>query len=195
MPQNQPPVETTKRNRIILAVVLAVALVVTMIAVASFNAKKSDPEPEPTTAAVAPGRGPTGGSEESTGDSNNSPTPTASKSPILSAGGQKQAPTLGDWKPVAEKFATAWANPEGGKDAWLKRLRPLTNDKAYSGLENTSAERLPKLTFASLDTQVENESTVVVDAVYTGSSKPVLRIGLAPENNGQWQVVYVTEPS
>lgn len=186
---------TTKRQRVIIAVVLAVAVVVAMIGVIGFNSGATESEPDATTEAVAPGTGPSRTAENSPTptETNNSPSPT--KPPALSADGHEQGPSLGDWQPVAEQFATNWANPDGGKDAWLKRLRPLTNDKAYNGLKRTGESAILDLEFVSLDTQFSDDSTAVTDATYSRSDQPVLRIGLAPTNTGEWQVVYVTEPS
>lgn len=186
---------TTTRQRVVIAVALAVAVVIAMIGVIGFNSGANESEPESTTEAVAPGAGPSRGAEAtpSPTETNNAPTPT--KSPVLSADGHAQGPALGDWQPVAEQFATNWANPDGGKDAWLKRLRPLTNDKAYNGLKRTGESAILDLEFVSLDTQFSDTSTAVTDATYSQANQPVLRIGLAPKNDGEWQVVYVTEPS
>lgn len=149
-----------------------------------------EPTDEQSPSAVAPGNG----SESPTSDAP-SATPTASASasetPSLSPGGQDMAPTMEDWRPVAEEFATAWANPEGGKDAWLKRLRPLTSDDAYEGLESTNEAAIPDLTFVAVEENVVNGNQVAVDASYEGQGK-VLRMGLLPDGTS-WEVVYVAE--
>lgn len=78
----------------------------------------------------------------------NTPTPTptqitpAPEETILSGGNNPQAPGASDdWEPIAQQFAEAWANPEGGRDQWLARIQPLVDEVIYHGFENTNFEQ------------------------------------------------------
>jgi hypothetical protein len=44
---------------------------------------------------------------------------------------------------VATRFTTAWLNPVGGRDAWLARLKPLTEPALQEGLALTDLTLLP----------------------------------------------------
>lgn len=148
-------------------------------------------EAESSPSAVAPGNGQ---DEPSSSDGlNYATTVPPTREPTLSADGRQQAPSLDAWEPTAEEFATQWANPEGGKEAWLERLEPLTNDEAYEGLENTSETGIPDLEFDSVETYMDEGNQVVADASYVDEGA-VLRMGLVPAEQGTgWVVAYVTE--
>ena len=117
---------------------------------------------------------------------------SASKSPTLSADGKKQDVTLGDWRPTARGFAEAWANPDGGKDAWLGRMKPMLTDEMYNRFKNTNENQIEDLNYEGLSVYSENENEEIIDISYEGQ-RDYMRIALTPAGE-DWKVAYVTQP-
>lgn len=181
-----------KRTRPLLVVALLLAIILITWGYTTLRGSDNEPEttPSATPSAVAPGPS-EGASDDST--ISYAETVPPSEDPSLSADGAQQAPGLDDWEPTAEDFAREWANPEGGKDAWLERLEPLTTEEAFGGLEDTSEDAIMDLEFSEVTLNQQDGDRVVADASY-GDEGAVLRMGLLPEEQGTgWKVAYVTE--
>lgn len=121
-----------------------------------------------------------------------------SEVPQLSSGNQAQAPTpTADWEPVAQGFGEAWANTEGGRDAWLQRIRPYVNDAMYQGFEYTDFERYVtdrQMERVELDGTGDSRYDIRANIFYVGDDpqKPSVTIWLSPTGeNLQYQVVSV----
>lgn len=131
-----------------------------------------------------------GGSDSATETATATPSPEKTKT--LSADGAQQAPEAQDWRPVARDFATAWADSEGGKDAWLARLKPLTTDEVYKGFENTDEKAIQNLTYSGLAVRLTQGSVKYVNISYEETGD-LMQIGLVTQNDGSWKVGFVNE--
>lgn len=91
-----------------------------------------------------------------------SPAPTATFTPEFTVNnGPNQAFTPPEWQSTATAFASAWANPEVGKEAWLANLRPYIDDNLYSQLESTDINTVPVDKVAEI-TESKNDHLGVV---------------------------------
>lgn len=50
---------------------------------------------------------------------------------------------------TAQSFISRYDNTEGGRRAWLKRLRPVVSDDVYQGLKSVQLENLPTGSFGA----------------------------------------------
>ncbi len=176
-------------------VIIAVALLIMGIGytiIQALNTSNQDAAAEPTPTTVVAGAQDTSTSTTSTETASAAAT---SDVPQLSPGNNPQAPTAnGDWEPTARAFAEAWANPEGGRDAWLARLRPLVDDTTYQGFERTNFDAY--ITAQQLD-RVQLDASdgpdVMVAIYYTNdTSTPAAKILLTPSGeNLTYQVTGV----
>jgi hypothetical protein len=117
--------------------------------------------------------------------------PTAA--PQIVAGGAQQAVTAQDWRPTAEAFAAAWANPEGGKDAWLARVKPYATPALAATFAYTDIRNIPTDKLASISTISEASGTVSFKAYYDDGG--LLFQGLAIiKTDGSWLVDKVGPP-
>lgn len=121
------------------------------------------------------------------------PAGAATASPEIVAGGAQQAVTAQAWRPVAEAFAAAWANPDGGKDAWASRLQgyatpALTATFAYTDIRNVPADEL-----VSVSTIDEASGTVSFSAVYAEGGTRFQGLAII-RSDGSWLVDKVAAP-
>lgn len=125
------------------------------------------------------------------------PVSSPSDVPQLSPGNQPQAPTPEtDWRPVAEGFAKAWASTEGGRDAWLERLRPYVNDSTYQGFEFTDFDRYivdKELDQLKVEATGDSSYDKLVAIYYKDNpDTPAVKVILSPVGeNFQYQVISV----
>lgn len=176
----------------IIAAILALAVAYSIYQWATtHNTANSSSEATPTATALIAGTQDT----NTPAPQDTTATPTASEVPQLSPGDNPQAPTpTADWEPVAQGFGEAWANTDGGRDAWLERLRPYVNDTTYQGFEYTDFERY------ITDKQVDHTQLAGIDGYdrrveiyYTDDpTTPAVTVILSPTGeNLQYQVVSV----
>lgn len=148
------------------------------------------PEDSPTMGATF-GAADDQGSAPAASPTVSAPTPTATQRII---GDAPQGPERGDWTLPAEAFAKAWANGEGGKEAWLARIRPHVTDKLYVGFESTIMQNVYTDEFVRLSTIEEKNSYVIFTGEYTKNG--VLFQGMAQvQGNGEWRIATVEPPS
>lgn len=112
------------------------------------------------------------------------PTPAATEAPLI--GNNPQSVEVENWRPYAEKFAQAFANTTGGKEAWLARLRPLVTDSLYSGFKATDMSRVTSRTFKTVNTMDEENAYSTFVAVYADGS--AIEGLIQVQNDGTWRV-------
>lgn len=103
---------------------------------------------------------------------------------------------MSDPQPVADEFAKQWANPEGGKEAWLARLRPLITDDAYAGFSYTGEENILPLKLIKV-TIVKDPGHLASGfyrfiGTYEGCGDVILST-ITPQPEGSWLVDTTTE--
>lgn len=126
----------------------------TPTATAGGSVQSNDPLPSATTTApVAP-----------------TSAPTATFTPEFTVtNGPNQAFTPPEWQPTAKAFASAWANPAEGKEAWLAGLKPYLDDSLYQDMENVDVNLVPIDTVVDV-TELKNDHTGVVFSVSFANS-------------------------
>ncbi|MGK3708805.1 hypothetical protein [Arthrobacter sp. IK3] len=193
----------TGRGALIIITILIAAAVVYTVATGS-----TEPEDAP---APAPSAAPTavleGGADDSVAPSagSGSPSPSAtaqegteapsgsgatpSPEPTLEIhiGNNQQAVEAADWKETADAFSAAWANPEGGKDAWLKRLRPYVTDSLYKSFGYTDISRVPSDTFRSTSPLEEGGGNMSFQAYFEEGGNRFNGL-LQIQHDGTWLV-------
>lgn len=121
-----------------------------------------------------------------------SPKPTGG--PALSIGNSTQAPqapTPSDWRPTANSFATAWANPKVGQEAWLSAIKPTVTPDLYAKFSNTDVERMSQLEVSGINAEQEDYAGVNARVSFKGTNFTIL-IHLTPQANMGWLVSVVT---
>jgi hypothetical protein len=119
-----------------------------------------------------------------------SPT-TTTTAPAVSVGTAPQAPTPTDWKPVANAFAKAWANPKAGQEAWLSALKPTVTSDLYDKFSNTNVERMSQLEVSGINPE-KDDYTGVNARVSFKNTEFTIMIHLAPQADMTWLVSVVT---
>ncbi|MCC3292824.1 hypothetical protein [Arthrobacter sp. zg-Y1110] len=180
----QSPVLTfIKEKALIIAVVILIAAAAVYIGVTRTGDSDETATVQPTAAPTAvlgggpegPTASPTGsgspeateGAQDGTGGPDVS-TPQPSETPELEihVGNNQQAIEETDWRVNADAFSEAWANPEGGKEAWLKRLRPYVTDELYKSFGYTDIRNIPSDTLRSNSPMEEGGGTLSFQAIY-----------------------------
>ena len=159
-------------------------------------------EPEPAETGTGPENGteqpsdglPAGdtepGTDQDTETTEESPDGTP---PEPMAGTHDQGVTMEEWRPTAEKFAAAWANPEGGKEAWLKRLKPVVTDQLYSSFEYTEPHNIYKDTLKRVVTMESLGYAYDFQGEYEKNG-PLFLGRIVAQPDGSWLVDGVTSP-
>lgn len=115
------------------------------------------------------------------------PTDDATAEPEYRVGDTQQAVEAADWSETADAFAEVWANPEGGKKAWLARLKPYLTPSLYKSFSYTDIRNIPTDTFVSNSPGEEGGGTMVFHALYEDGGN--LFNGLLEiQNDGTWLV-------
>lgn len=143
------------------------------------------PEPSPT-GSGSPGdsAGPDTGTQPS---ETAVPAPETGSEVQIRVGDAQQAVEAADWSGTADAFSAAWANPEGGKDAWLARLKPYLTPSLYASFGYTDIRNIPTDTFVSTSPGEEGGGTMVFHALYKDGGN--LFDGLLEiQNDGTWLV-------
>ncbi|MCU6479089.1 hypothetical protein [Arthrobacter sp. A2-55] len=216
-PEPRPILQFIKDKAAVLGILVfaVAAVIVALVLQGSRPASESAPEPTlssaPTAALetqspVRPTEAPTQAATtrpSPTGDSSTAkPTegpavgiapPPGQPTPTYYAGNGPQAPTPKDWTPAATDFAAAWANPAGGKSAWLKRLKPLVTPKLYASFSYTDIRNIPTDTVDSVsldreDPGVHTFKAYFKDGGYRFDAAAIL------QPNGSWLVDAIAPP-
>lgn len=215
-----PVLQYLKDNIVVIGIIAVLALSIGFYAVSQASAKTQDATPAPaapevtavpldsTLASPGANASPTAtaaGTPASTATPYPTSNPARGDSPVVGstagptaapefvAGGAQQAVTAQDWRPAVEAFAAAWANPEGGKDAWLARMTPhatpaLASSLGYSDIRNIPADKL-----SSVSTIDKASGTVSFKAYYDDGGLRFQGIAVL-QTNGSWLVDKVAPP-
>lgn len=140
--------------------------------------------PQPTSGNPARGASPVVGQ---------APAAAATESPVIVAGGAQQAVTAKEWRPVAEAFAAAWANPDGGKDAWAARLQGHATPALAATFAYTDIRNVPTDNLVSVSTIEEASGTVSFNAVYEEGGTRFQGLAII-RPDGSWLVDKVAAP-
>lgn len=126
-------------SRVRIVVIVAVLLVA---AVARATHHGGDGAAPVATATARPSASPTAPSASPAA----SASPSASVEPSQADSGPHE-----DIDPAAaaQAWVKAWLDTSGGKDAWLARLKPITEATLYAGLAQTDITRVPHATVQS----------------------------------------------
>lgn len=111
----------------------------------------------------------------------------------VTVGTAAQAPAIQDWKPVAEKFSAAWANPSVGKDAWLAAMKPYVTSQVLAEFSRTDIRNVPQDTFQNIHDVKHSERTHLFDPVYV-SGKDRFGASITVQTDGSWLVDHVGAP-
>lgn len=155
------------------------------------NQPVTDPSSNPTSSSapsyITPSASPTA-TETSTPIASVSPTETI---PAMPVGTDPQAPPPTDWKPVANSFATAWANPKVGQEAWLSALKPTVTADLYDKFSNTDVERMSQLEVSGINPEQEDYTGVNARVSFKNTEFTIM-IHLTPQADMTWLVSVVT---
>lgn len=108
-------------------------------------------------------------------------------------GAAPQAPSEKPWRPYADAFGTAWVNLDGGKDAWLARLKPLVSEGLYDGFTSTDINAIPIDTYESV-TIIEESPMSKTLRGYLVNNGHFYNARLTIQHDGTWLVDQLTSP-
>lgn len=207
--QPHPAVQYLKENIVVIGLVVIVAA-----SVAFYLLTQGGPKPEPAgkavpapvataalgPAATAPGSpvtppGPAGSPGVSAAaQATPAPSPTPTSTPAQGSGGtQQQSVVAQDWRPPAAAFAKAWGNHEGGKDAWLARIKPLVAPSLFEGFTRTDLSKVPADTFDSV-TMAEESPRFKTFRAYFRNTGHAFVGRVVIQTDGSWLVDQVGPP-
>ena len=203
--QKSPVITFLKEKAALIAVVAIVIIAAVYLGITrASDTDDSAAAPEPTAAPTAVlGYAPDGTAETPAGSGSPTasegpqdgtgalPAPTAApeeNSPVeIHVGDAQQAVEASDWRPVADGFAEAWANPDGGKDAWLKRLRPYVTDSLYRSFGYTDISNIPDDEYLSSSPMEEGGGTMSFQSHFVDGGNRFNGL-LEIQNDGTWLV-------
>ena len=120
------------------------------------------------------------------------PAPTASSAPtqVIHDGSSAQAPTLASWRNYAWMFAAAWANPAGGKDAWLARMAPFATADLMKQFGYTNIANVRPDTVTGVFLEQDGGSTVKFSVTFANQGTSMMGI-MVVQPNLTWKVSQV----
>lgn len=214
-----PVLQYLKDNAVVVGLITVLVLSIGYFAISQASAGSSQPvsqpaAPEVSSVALEPETG-DGGAGSEPGGAGGAPTPStaptgnpqrgevpvvgkvpsgaASAAPEIVAGGAQQAVTEQDWRPMAEAFAAAWANTDGGKDAWMARLKPHATPSLIEAFAYTDISNIPSDKLSSVSSIEEASGTISFNAYFEDGG--TLFQGLAVlRPDGSWLVDKVGPP-
>lgn len=139
------------------------------------------------------GSGAAGGSAGQPAGGSGASTPSDQPTTRVTLGTANQAPTLQDWKPTAEKFSAAWANPSVGKDAWLAAMKPYATEELLTSLARADIRNVPQDTLYNVRSVKNSERTWIFTPTFT-SDKERFSASITVQNDGSWLVDHVGAP-
>jgi hypothetical protein len=98
-----------------------------------------------------------------------------------------QAPEIGDWKPVAEGFAKAWANPSVGGKKWRAAIKPYLTSDAYDAMSSADIENVPQWKFSHATQTASYDQSNTVNLAYEENSKGA-KLKMIILSNGDWLI-------
>lgn len=214
-----PPVlQYLKDNIVVIGILAVLAVSIGFYAISQASAKTPDAAPVPAAPEVtalpldstlasqgpaaptaAPATAAAGGTSYATANATRGDGPVVgspagpTSAPEFVAGGAQQAVTAQDWRPPVEAFSAAWANPEGGKYAWLSRMKPYATPALESSLGYTDIGRIPADKLSTVSTIDKASGTVSFKAYYDDGGLRFQGIAVL-QPNGTWLVDKVAPP-
>lgn len=152
----------------------------------------------PTPGSTAPSGGQYAGTAAQGGSGSTpkaqAPAPSAYPTPTVTVGNGPQAPTLQDWKITARGFSAAFADPSGGKDAWLARIKPYVTPGLYAKYTPADIRSIPTERLLDVYQDKRSGGVVVYHPSYaSGSNQFEALMKIQPD--GTWLVDQVDAPS
>ena len=156
------------------------------------------PAATPTQGSTAPAGGQNAGTaaQGGSGPAAGTPAPTASAypEPTVTIGNGPQAPTLQDWKITARGFGAEFANPSGGKDAWLTAIKPYVTPALYAKYAPADIRSIPTEKLLDVYQDKRSGGVVVYHPSYaSGSNQFQALMKIQPD--GTWLVDQVDAPT
>lgn len=146
----------------------------------------ADPADPPTTRATLPPGTWNGSEPEQPQDQQTAPTTPALASPTLPTGTQVDSPD--GWRPVVEGFGKDWANPYGGKAAWLARITRWCSPQLATGFADTDINAVPTGTLVTIKQVVGGGEVADVRLTYASGLKTLVRAVIGAQG---WKVVSI----
>jgi hypothetical protein len=172
-----------------------VVVIICLFAGFSYLSMLNQPVPEASSTASSPSSQPLASASATATPTGEASKPASSAAPsavpTITVGTGPQAPTPTDWKPVANAFANAWANPKVGKDAWLSAIKPTVTPDLYDQFTNTDIERVGQLEVVKVSSEQQDYAGVNA-RVYFKNTNFTIMIHLQPQMDMTWLVSVVT---
>ncbi len=134
----------------------------------------------------------TAGGSPAPGSSTSAPTSTA----IFTAPDSQQVPPRQDPNDAATIFAKAWLNTDGGKDAWLGRLKPLISAELLDEFRTTDVIKIPQVQLGLAATRDGSNRLNAVFGIYEAGDNKTIAIGEETfQPDGKWQIIKLGSPT
>lgn len=101
-------------------------------------------------------------------------------------GDHAQGPSIGEWEPVARAYGAAWADPSGGHEAWLERLKPHVTPEMHRSFGYTDIANVPAHTLDSVILVDEGPRTRNFKILYEDGYALLAQAEI--QNDGSWLV-------
>lgn len=114
---------------------------------------------------------------------------------------ESQPTNLPDWTPeagrvVVERFAVNFANPDGGHEQWLARLRPDIAPELADQYQLTDIRNVIAATVTSVEGPIgDTPGTAIFHAVYSDGTRIQIELSMAAYGWTVSTVVPVTDPA
>lgn len=98
-----------------------------------------------------------------------------------------QAPEVAEWKPVAEGFAKAWANPSVGEKKWRAAIKPYMTTDGFDAMSAAAIENVPQWKFESATQTASYDQSNTVNLAYKEDPKGA-KLKMIILSNGDWLI-------
>lgn len=112
----------------------------------------------------------------------------------VTVGTAAQAPSIKDWRPVAEAFTKAFLNPSVGKDAWLAAIKPYCTQALYDEYKASDITRIPQDTLRYVSELRNDERTYIFAPQVTSGKNLFTATANIQDSTGTWLVGHVGGP-
>jgi hypothetical protein len=122
------------------------------------------------------------------------PTSPARPQTTVTVGTAAQAPTIKDWRPVAEAFSKAFVNPSVGKDAWLAAIKPYCTPALFEQYKVVDITRIPQDNLKYVNELRHSERTYVFSPNLASGKNIFTATADIQDSTGTWLVGHVGGP-
>lgn len=112
----------------------------------------------------------------------------------VTVGTAAQAPTIKDWRPVAEAFSKAFVNPSVGKDAWLAAIKPYCTPALFEQYKAVDITRIPQDDLKYVNEIRHSERTYVFSPNLASGKNIFTATADIQDSTGTWLVGHVGGP-